>query len=96
MTTELPRCCQQAVLDGIALHDHKPWRVAIPQLGSTDWHTQKEALDHADECQTKGFWVTVRYWSEGKWERYATFAPAQQDGGLFPAPDQTHEGGQHL
>lgn len=85
--SNLRSCCQQVVLDGFSLREHKPWRVAIPQRGSTDWHTQKEALDHADECQTAGFWVTVRYWHDGRWERYGTFAPAAPT--LLDGPTRT-------
>ena len=90
--TELRSCCQQALLDGFTPEEHqkqcagapaderraaKPWRVVVAQLVRTDWPTQKEALDHADRLQTAGHWVTVHYWSGGRWQHYATFRPAE-------------------
>ncbi|MEV0994608.1 hypothetical protein [Nonomuraea sp. NPDC050202] len=70
-------------------HREKPWRVSVSQLVRTDWATQKEALDHADQLQTAGHWVTVRYWNGGQWHRYATLSPTESvaDALALTSPD---------
>lgn len=55
----------------------KPWRVAVPQLGSTDWRTEDEAMEHVARRQAEGFWVVLRYWLGGRWETRGQFPPSE-------------------
>lgn len=103
-------CCQQDFLDGFTPEEHQqrcthtaadehraanPWRVSVAQLVRKDWPTQKEALDHADQLQTAGHWVTVLYWSDDRWQHYATFRPAESVADVLTQAENPHteEGG---
>ncbi|WP_030506398.1 hypothetical protein [Microbispora rosea] len=55
----------------------KPWRVAVPQLGSSDYPTQEAALHVARQWQELGHWVSVRRWVDGRWVLFERLQPPQ-------------------
>ncbi|MGW4663231.1 hypothetical protein [Streptosporangium sandarakinum] len=71
----------------------KPWRVAVPQLGSTDWETREAAYEHAQRWLGRGHHVVIRRWEDGSWRTVEHLQPEPSEGALFDLPDPRPQGG---
>lgn len=55
------------------------WRVAVPQLGFSDWPSYEAARERADQWTAVGRWAVIRCWVEGCWQKWEQLQPDAED-----------------